>query len=73
MQSETSVKMPCLFLINKPGYFVGNELLLADEDLIFGLLHPEDECTKILRNIYNHSPENKASYPKILVSSTAPQ
>jgi hypothetical protein len=53
-------------LINIQAYIVGNELVLAEEDLIFGLLHPEDEGTKILRSIYNHSPENKASYPKYL-------
>jgi hypothetical protein len=47
-------------------------LLLNDEDLIFGMLNPEDEGNKILRNIYNHSPENKASHPKILESSAAP-
>jgi hypothetical protein len=47
--------------------------MLADEDLIFGLLHPEDEGIKIVRNVYKHSPENKASYPIILESSAAPQ
>jgi hypothetical protein len=59
-------------LDNKQGYCVGNELLLKDEDLIFGILNPEDEGIKLLRNIYNHSPENEASYPKILESSAAP-
>jgi hypothetical protein len=53
-------------LINKHGYYFGNELLLTDEDLIFRMLDPEHGGTKILRNVYNCSPENKASFQKYL-------